>query len=100
MIFHVEVIAHLRSVPINGQRQIVNCISHKQRNALFRVLVRTDVIGAARYQRWQFMGDLESAHEEFSTGFTRRVRTARLKGPLLCPLALVYASVDLVRAHL
>src|SRR3972149_3976048 len=47
IIFHVYPVTHVHTISIKWKLLVLKCISNKQRDQLFRILVRTEVVGAS-----------------------------------------------------
>ena len=74
VVFHIEPVAYLLAVTIDGQRLASQGIVDTERDELFREVVRAVVVGAVGGEHWQTVGVVVGAHEMVAGGLARRVR--------------------------
>ena len=74
VVFHIEPVADLLAVAVDGQRLAGQRIVDAQRNELFREVVGAVVVGAVGGEHRQAVGVVVGAHEVVAGGLARRVR--------------------------
>ena len=96
----VDVVAQRPAVAIDRQRLIVERVGHEDRDDLLGVLVRPDVVRAARDHDRQVVCRAIRQHHQVAAGFAGGVRAAWRERVRLLRLAGRHVAVDLVGADL
>ena len=99
-VLHVDPVAHLLPVAVDGQRVAVQGVEHHQRDQLLRVLVGPVVVRAAADQRLEPVGVVVGGDEQVGARLGRRVGRGGLQRRLLGERALLDRAVDLVGGDL
>ena len=79
VVLHIQPVAHLHAVPVDGKRFLVQAIVDHQGNELLGELVRAVVVRAARYVQGEPVGVAVGLHEQIRGRLARRVRAVRGK---------------------
>src|SRR5699024_1869794 len=74
MIFYMNPVAHLITLPINGQRPSSKRLLDHKRDELFWILIRSVIINAMCDDAWNLIGTMPSLNQMIATGFTGRIR--------------------------
>src|SRR5277367_2504166 len=74
MIFHIEPVAHVLAIAVNGQRLPVSGIENHERNELLGKLKGSVVVRAVRGKRGQSVSVMVSPNEVIGSRFRRGVR--------------------------
>ena len=77
MVFHIEPVADLLTVAVDGQRLAGQGVVDAERDELFREVVGAVVVGAVGGEHRQAVGVVVGAHEVVAGGLARRVRAIR-----------------------
>jgi len=99
VVVHVRVVTHLQAVTVHGQRLAQDGVRAEERHGLLRVLVRPDVVRAARDRHGDAVRDRVRLHQLIGGRLACRVRAARGKLVRLHALVVVLdVAVHLVGA--
>ncbi len=100
IIQHVNPIPDVHAVPVKRQRLILNGVRNEQRNNLFRILIRTEIIRAAGDDGRESVGPDIRLNQQIPRGLGRRIGAVRTQRRVLRERAVLNAPVHLVRADL
>ena len=78
MVFHIQPVAHVLSLAVYRQRFPMADVVDKQRNKLFRELIRSVVVGAVGDHGGHAVGVVERPHKMVAGGLGGTVRRVRL----------------------
>ncbi len=93
----IEPVAHLHAVAVDRQRLVLQRVGDHERDQLFGELVRAVVVGSARDQHRQPVGNEVRARQQVAAGLGRRIGAAGVQRIVLGGLARRFdAAVDFV----
>jgi len=101
VVLHVEPVAHLQAVAVDGQRRAGQRLDDEQRNQFFGEVVGTVVVGAVGGEHRQAVAVVPGAHQVIAGGLAGAVGAVGLVGVLLGEgwLTGLEAAIDLVGAY-
>ena len=84
MIFNIEPVTNIQTIPVNRKRPVMERIDNHQRNELFREMIRSIVIRAARNCDRKSVCPVVGHDKEISPSLGTAVRTRCMDGRFFC----------------